>query len=187
VILVERDPVLAALAAGNAERNGFADRVRVIVLDVTAPARDFAAAGLAAGSADRVLMNPPFNDPARHRASPDRGRSDAHVAAPAALAQWTGAAARLLASGGVLTAIWRADGLPELVMALAGDFGGVAVLPVHPRREAPAIRVIIHAVKGSRAPLRLLPGFVLAEIDGTPEAAAEAVLRDAAALALTEA
>jgi tRNA1(Val) A37 N6-methylase TrmN6 len=132
-------------------------------------------------------MNPPFNDPARHRASPDRGRSDAHVAAPAALAQWMGAATRLLPSGGVLTAIWRADGLPELLAALEGDFGGLAVLPVHPRPEAPAIRVILHAVRGSRAPLRLLPGLVLAETDGTPAAAAEAVLRDAAALALAEA
>jgi tRNA1(Val) A37 N6-methylase TrmN6 len=154
---------------------------------VTRPARDLTAAGLAAGSVDRVLMNPPFNDPVRHRASPDRGRSDAHVAAPAALAQWVRAAAWLLASGGVLTAIWRADGLAELLAALERDFGGVAVLPVHPRPEAPAIRAIIHAVKGSRAPLRLLPGLVLAATDGTPAAAAEAVLRDAAALALTEA
>jgi tRNA1(Val) A37 N6-methylase TrmN6 len=186
VTLVERDPALAALAAGNAARNGFADRVRAVVLDVTAAAPHFTAAGLAAGSANRVLMNPPFNDPLRHRASPDRGRSDAHVAAPAALAQWVRAAARLLASGGVLTAMWRADGLPELLAALEGDFGGVAVLPVHPRPHAPAIRVIVHAVKGSRARLRLLPGLVMAEADGAPAAAAEAVLRDAGVLALAE-
>jgi tRNA1(Val) A37 N6-methylase TrmN6 len=186
VTLVERDPVLAALAGGNAERNGFADRVRAAVLDVTAPARTFTAAGLAAGSANRVLMNPPFNDPVRHRASPDRGRSDAHVATPAALAQWLAAAARLLESGGALTAIWRADGLPQLLTAVAKDFGGLAVLPVYPRPQAPAVRVIIHAVKGSRAALRLLPSLVLAEADGTPAAAAEAVLRDAAPLALGE-
>src|SRR5262247_1973207 len=69
VTLVEVDPALAALAAENAERNGLAARVTVVALDVAAPAADFAAAGLAV--AQRVLMNPPFNDPVRHRGSPD--------------------------------------------------------------------------------------------------------------------
>src|SRR5262245_40637406 len=64
VVLVEIDPALAALAADNIRHNGLADRVRTVVLDVAAPSRAFAAAGLAAGSAARVLMNPPFNDSA---------------------------------------------------------------------------------------------------------------------------
>ena len=51
-----------------------------IVLDVTAAADAFAAAGLAPDSVDVVLMNPPFNDAARHRASPDKARGIAHVA-----------------------------------------------------------------------------------------------------------
>src|SRR5438105_2881449 len=56
VTLVEIDPALAALAAENARRNGLADRVTSTVLDVAAPARAFAAAGLPPGSAARVLM-----------------------------------------------------------------------------------------------------------------------------------
>ncbi len=72
VTLVEIDPQLAALAAENAERNQLAERVSAVVLDVAAPARAFAAAGLRPESIARVLMNPPFNDPARQRASPDR-------------------------------------------------------------------------------------------------------------------
>src|SRR5262245_12453351 len=51
--LVEIDRRLAALAAENAQHNGLAERVRAIVLDVSAPARAFAAAGLAAESAMR--------------------------------------------------------------------------------------------------------------------------------------
>src|SRR6266699_2678443 len=50
----------------------------VAVLDVAAPARAFAAAGLSPESVGRVLMNPPFNDPVRQRASPDRRRRLAH-------------------------------------------------------------------------------------------------------------
>ena len=71
VTLVEIDPALAALAAGNAQRNGLADRVRAVCLDVESSAADFAAAGLAPGSAARVLMNPPFN--VAQQPSPDHG------------------------------------------------------------------------------------------------------------------
>src|SRR6476646_9546255 len=46
VTLVEIDPALAALAEDNARRNGLGERVRVAVLDVTAPEGEFANAGL---------------------------------------------------------------------------------------------------------------------------------------------
>ena len=87
VTLVEIDPKLAALAAENAKLNQLETRVRAVALDVTAPARAFAAAGLAADSVAHVLMNPPFNDPQRQRTSPDAGRALAHAAPRAVLAR----------------------------------------------------------------------------------------------------
>ena len=69
VTLVEIDPQLAALAQENVHLNGFAARMRAVALDAAAPARAFAAAGMAADVASRVLMNPPFNDPEIGRAS----------------------------------------------------------------------------------------------------------------------
>jgi tRNA1(Val) A37 N6-methylase TrmN6 len=184
VTLVEVDPELAALAAENARRNDLADRVRAVALDVEASARAFAAAGLPPGSAAHVLMNPPFNDPARQNASPDPGRRLAHAAAVSALAAWVRSAARLLRPQGTLTLIWRADGLAAVLAALAGRFGAIAVLPVHPRPDVPAIRILVWAEKESRAPLSILPGFWLNDADGRPSKAAEAVLRDGATLAL---
>src|SRR5213595_3310598 len=50
VTLVEVDAGLAALAAENARLNGLAERVSAAVIDVAAPARVFAAAGLAPDS-----------------------------------------------------------------------------------------------------------------------------------------
>ena len=88
VTLVEVDAGLAALAAENAQVNGLAARVGSTVLDVAAPARAFAAAGLAPKSMARVLMNPPFNDPARQRTSPDRQRRLAHAGPDGTLAAW---------------------------------------------------------------------------------------------------
>ena len=125
VTLVEIDAGLAALAAENAQVNGLAARVGSTVLDVAAPARAFAAAGLAPESTARVLMNPPFNDPARQRTSPDRQRRLAHAGPGGTLAAWIKAAARLLRPGGTLTLIWRADGLADVLRALDAAFGGV--------------------------------------------------------------
>jgi len=183
VTLVEIDPDLAALAEENARRNGLADRVRAVALNVGAPARAFAAAGLGPGSAARVLMNPPFNDPARARPSPDPGRRLAYAGA-ASLDTWVRCAARLLQPRGTLALIWRADGLAEVLRALAAGFGAIAVLPVHPRPETPAIRILVRAEKGSGAPLVLLPGLVLNDAAGQPSAAAEAVLRRGAGLSV---
>ena len=185
VTLAETDPGLAALAVENISRNGFADRVRALTLDVTAGARVFAAAGLSPGSAARVLMNPPFHDPTTSRTSPDPARRRAHVSA--GIAPWLRSAARLLGAGGTVTLVWRADRLDEVLASLARGFGAVTVQPVHPRPNAPAIRVLVRAVKGSRAPLALLPGLVLAGADGRPSDAAEAVLRHGAALPLANA
>jgi hypothetical protein len=44
--------------------------------------------------------------------------------------------------------------------------------------------VLARAVKASRAPLSLLPGFILADAAGKPTAQAEAVLRRGALLPL---
>jgi tRNA1(Val) A37 N6-methylase TrmN6 len=184
VTLVEIDPALAQLGRDNAERNGLADRARAVCLDVTASAGAFAAAGLESESADRVLMNPPFN--VSENSSPEPGRRLAHAASQGTLRQWVRTASRLLRAGGVLTLIWRAEGLDDVLMELASAFGAIAVLPIHPKPGAPAIRVLARAAKGSRAPLVLLPGFVLADADGNPSAAAERVLRGGGLLPLAE-
>ena len=177
ITLVEIDPELARLAVDNAKLNGLSERVRVIALDVAAPARAFEAAGLFSESAARVLMNPPFNDPLRQRASPDPRRRLAYAGSPASLGSWIKCATRLLRPRGTLTLIWRADGLDEVLGALAHGYGGVSVLPVHPTPREPAIRVLVSASKASRAPLAVLPGLVLQDGAGAPTSAAEAVLR----------
>jgi tRNA1(Val) A37 N6-methylase TrmN6 len=181
VSLIEIDPSLAVLAAENAERNGLADRIGAVTLDVT-DAASFAGAGLQHESYDVVLMNPPFHDPERHRASPDQGRRAAHGLPHSALAHWIDAAARLLRPGGTLTVIFRADGAAQLLAELDREFGAVALLPVYPKPGASAIRVIVGAVKASRAPFMIRPGLTLAAEDGKPTQEADAILRHGAAL-----
>jgi tRNA1(Val) A37 N6-methylase TrmN6 len=184
VTLVEIDPALAALARDNAARNRLGDRVRAVCLDVVAGAAAFAAAGLAAGGADCVLMNPPFNPP--HNPSPNPRRRLAHAASRDTLRRWVRTAARLLRPNGGLTLIWRAEGMADLLTVFAPDFGAVSLLPIYSKPGAPAIRLLARAVKASRAPLTLLPALLLADAQGHPTDAAEAVLREGAPLPLDQ-
>jgi tRNA1(Val) A37 N6-methylase TrmN6 len=182
LLLVEIDPELAELARGNAAVNAIA--AEIIVLDVAASPDRFSAAGLLPDSVDVVLMNPPFNDPARHRASPDSARAAAHVATAAALADWVHAARRVLKSHGVLTLIWRADGIAEVLRALERGFGGLAILPIHGDAASPAIRVLVRATKGGKAPTRILGGLVLNDESAVPNKQVQDILAGKAVLPL---
>ena len=184
VNLVEVDPALAALAAENARRNGLDQWVEAITLDVDAAPEAFAGAGMPPGSCDVVLMNPPFNDVARHPASPLPTRRLAHALTGTALPQWVTTAARLLRPAGVLTVIFRGDAVDRLLAALRPAFGAITLLPVHPKPDSAAVRVIARAVKASRAPGAILPGLVLTGSNGEPSSEAVAVLRGGAPLPL---
>jgi tRNA1(Val) A37 N6-methylase TrmN6 len=181
--LVEIDPELAALAEENAALNGLAARARVVVADALEP-KGRRAAGLADEAADLVVANPPYLAAAAARASPDARRARAHVAGegPVALADWVVACLALLAPGGRFVMIQRADALPALLPALIDRLGDLALRPVHPRADAPAIRLLISGTKGSKAPLRLLPGLTLHEPDGAATPLAAAIQRGEATL-----
>ncbi len=173
--LVEIDAALAALAAQNAERNGLAARVRVIHADA-ADGKARRAAGLAEESADAVVTNPPFFEAGAARVSPDAAKARAHAFSgegeAGSLAGWIRACLALLKPGGRFAMIHRPDALAAILTALEGRLGAVALLPVQPRAEAAAHRLLVTGVKGSRAPLRIAPPLVLHAADGrlTPEA-----------------
>lgn len=182
VTLLERDPELAALAAGNAALNAMADRVAAVAADIGARSAELAGHGLAAAAFDAVAMNPPFYPPGGTRASPVPNRKAAHVA-EGDLETWLRAARRLLKPGGLIAIIHRAEALPELLSGLETGFGALAIRPVHAFAERPAIRVIVTAVLNSRKPAELLPAFVINGPDGRLTPSSDAVHRGRAGLA----
>lgn len=174
VQLIDNDPAALALAERNITLNGAANRVATCLADALAPAGERKRAGLAPGSVDAVLTNPPFGSARRMRASPDKARAAAHVMPAGGLDLWIGCAAWLLRPKGVLAMIHRADALADILAGLGAGFGGVRITPVHPRAGAAATRVIVRATKAAKAPLAILPGVILHGDGGrfTPEAEA---------------
>jgi len=173
---VELDPSAAELARRNAAANGLDDRVAIVEADALSWRPD--------APLDAVFFNPPyFDDPASLRA-PKPGKQAAWIS-EAPLSDWITAGLKRLKSGGSLVFIHRADRLGEALSALQGKASAV-VLPVYPRAEAPAKRILIEARAGGRAPLVLMAPLVLHEdASGAWTPRADAVLRGAARLELT--
>lgn len=175
---LELQPAYAELARRNAQRNGIAIEVHEgdIARMPAALRRDF----------DHVIANPPYYHP-DGSPSPIAARARA-IQVDTPLAGWVAAATRRLRPGGWMTLILGADGLPQVLAALAPKLGSAAALPLAARAGRSALRVILQARKGGRAPFRLLAPLVIHQgpaHDGdresyTPEASA--VLRDGADL-----
>ena len=169
---VEQDAGLVRLAQENAAANSA--EARFVAGDVfalpTELKRDF----------DQVFCNPPFHG--EGQASPDAARAIALMDG-GSLRDWLRLGLQRTVSGGVFTAILRADRLNEALAALPER--GVLAFPLWPHAGEAPKRVIAQARKGSLAPFALLPVLVLHTADGDWTPAADAILRRGEALALS--
>lgn len=184
VVLLERDPALARLAAENAAANGLATRVRAVSASTASSATDLAALGLAQETFDLCLANPPFHDEDAGTSARDALKAASHAMPPSALEEWARFMARMVKPGGRATLIHKADALPRILEVMTPRFGALIIFPVFPRAGEAAIRVIVSGIKGSKAPLTLKSGLVLhGEGQGfTPPTSA--ILRNGAALTI---
>ena len=174
---LERDPAMAALAVENAALNGVAATTAIRQGDVAA---GFRALGVEPG--DWAVSNPPFFDDAGALRAPAEGKRGAWMADDG-LKAWTDFLLKAVKEGGRIVVVHRADRLADLLALLGEKAGSFAIRPVHSFADEPAKRVLVHAIKTGRAPLRLLPALVLHDRDGAKHTdQAEAILRGEAAL-----
>jgi tRNA1(Val) A37 N6-methylase TrmN6 len=182
IAFVERDPVLVEMCRRNVDLNGLRDRSSVVEADILAAAGERRRRGLLPASADVVVTNPPYLEEGRSRSSPDAVRARAHQLPEGGMERWVRVCADLLKSKGRLALIHRADWLADCLRHLERGFGAIAVKAIHPRADEPASRIVITAVKGSRAPMLLAPPLILHEVDGRFTCEAEAIHRGEALL-----
>jgi tRNA1(Val) A37 N6-methylase TrmN6 len=182
VVLLERDAQLARLCALNTVRNQLSDRVSVVEADLTAPLSALRPRGIFPDVFDHVIANPPFYETGDVRSSPRPLKAHASAFGEGDLVRWIRFLAAVTRPGGTATLVHLPAALPSLLSHLDGRFGGLRIWPLYPRDGAPASRILIRGIKGSRAPIALLRGTILHEGAGYGPAA-EAVLRQGAALA----
>lgn len=134
-------------------------------------------------SFDHVLANPPYHNALSYDPGDNDGKTMAHSMSVADLAAWVKTAHERLKHRGVLTMIYRADGLPELLVTMAGRFGGIAVLPLWPKEGTAAKRVLVRGSKDSHAPFVLQSGLILHDKNNDYLPDIQSILRDASAIA----
>lgn len=184
VVLIERAPEMAAFARRGLalpQNAGVAARASVLEADVGLTGKARVAAGLDDASFDFVVMNPPFN--AHHdRATPDELRRQAHVMDGDPFAAWIRSAAAVVRPRGGLSVIARPSSLRAVLDAMDGRFGKAEIIAIHPRAGETAIRIVVRAVRASRADLTICPPLVLHDDGDHFSARADAINNGRASL-----
>ena len=163
VVLFERSSDMADFARKSlllAENARFANRVSVIEADVTLTGKDRNEAGLVDDSFHHVIMNPPFND-ASDRLTPDALKAEAHAMTDGLFERWIRTAGAIMIPGGQLSLIARPESIGEIIAACGRRFGGIEITPIHPREGESAVRILVTAIKGSRARLALRAPLIM--------------------------
>ena len=130
------------------------------------------------GSFSHGFANPPYFEDGKVTPSPVLHRAQAHAFGPEDLDLWVKVLHTMVNLRGTVTIVHRAETLGKLLASMETRFGDIRVAPLYAREGTAASRVVVQGVKGSKAPIQLLPGLVLHQDNSqfTPEA--EAVLRD---------
>lgn len=154
--MVERHDETSALAGRNIAGNGLASRATALCLDILDKPALRREAGLLDNYYDAIIANPPFFGAGQGTLAPDDSRADARHMAVDGLETWLRCAAGAAKAGGEIIFIYPAAGLAALLAAFTPRFGAITILPLTPRPDQPASRILVRGIKGSRAPLTLL-------------------------------
>jgi tRNA1(Val) A37 N6-methylase TrmN6 len=168
----------AMLCEENAKRNGFGQHLRVIHGDVKDALRRDLVHLPTHGSFSHAFANPPYFEDGKSTPSPNLLKAAAHSFGPEDLDIWIKVMHAMVALRGTVTLVHRAETLGKLLSSMEDRFGDVRVAPLYARTGTAASRVIVQGVKGSKAPMQLLPGLVLHGDDSQFTADADAVLRE---------
>jgi len=177
-VLVEKNEKLVELAEQTIRlhANSFLrNRCTVLKADVTLAGEDRVRAGLKCDSIDHLIMNPPYNS-VSDRPPIDPMRIEAFMMGEGGADAWFRTAAAITKPGGTFVTIYKTENLGDVIACTKGRFGGLEILPIHSRADEPAKRIVVRGTRASRAPMALLPGFVMHEKDGSYMPAAQEIV-----------
>lgn len=169
VLLVERSPDMVDFARRSLalpENAALAKRAEVLEADVSLTGKARVAQGLLDDCFHHVIMNPPFNDPG-DRKTPDSLKAEAHAMTENLFESWIRTAGAIARPGGQLSLIARPQSIAEIIDACGKRFGGLEITAIHPRAGENATRILVTAIKGSRARLQMRAPLLMHDEDGS--------------------
>lgn len=182
---VEIQRELITLARQNANNNGFSDDLKIIEGDVTASGKHWQDMELVQDSFDHTFANPPFYNEADGRHPRDSTKTKAHMYRHAnELERWVRFLIAHTKPRGTITLIHKPSETLALLKHLEKATGDICLFPVFPKPNMPASRIIIQGTKSKKGPMRIEPGLVMHEKDGSFSQKASAILRSGAVLEL---
>jgi tRNA1(Val) A37 N6-methylase TrmN6 len=175
---IEMSSRYALLCEENAKRNGYGQHVKVIQADVKEALRRDLAHMPQHGTFAHAFANPPFFEDGKVTPSPSLLKAKAHSFGPDDLETWIKVMIAMVGLRGSVTVIHRAESLGKILSGMDEKLGDIRIAPLYARENTTASRVIVQGIKGSRAPLQILPGLILHKADNKFTDDAEAVLRE---------
>ena len=157
---IELQEDFAELIERNAELNGYSERLFPVCADVREVGTDMFGAPL-----DVVVSNPPYMKPSGKANESERKNIARHELA-GGIADFCGAASRLLKHGGLFYVVWRPDRLTDLICAMR-DTGiePKRMTFVHARAELAPCLVLCEAKKGAASGMYVTPPLIMYERD----------------------
>ncbi|MDR0580763.1 MAG: methyltransferase [Holosporaceae bacterium] len=105
---------------------------------------------------DQIVTNPPFFQKESFRTSESKKWANVETID---LSNWIRCCFLALKNSGIFSMIHRASRLNEILSALGG-IGSIQVVPIYPKSNREANRVIVQVVKSRKSEMKILPGIV---------------------------
>ncbi|MGH1375452.1 MAG: tRNA1(Val) (adenine(37)-N6)-methyltransferase [Alphaproteobacteria bacterium] len=174
---VDVQPCHVDIATKNAAQNDMSKRAQFVCADIRET--------LDLPTYHHVICNPPYYEYGMHIHSPSDAKAKAmgHTEGDISLQSWVTRAWHHIKGQGSLTMIHDAGQTDALLHALYSHnggrrFGNVEIIPLYPRTNTPAKRVIIRAYKHKKSPAILHQGIIMHDENGDYTKAAENILRN---------
>lgn len=169
ITLIERSEIMLDFAHRTLQlesNSAYCGRIEILGIDVTLTGNERRLAGLADLAYEWVIFNPPYND-ADGRRPPDDLRAEARTMIdPLMFENWLRTASAILKPNAQVSLIARPGSLGLILDAFKGRFGGVEITPIHSRKDDEALRILVTAIKQSRAGLSICPPLIIHDSPG---------------------
>ncbi len=153
---VELQADFADVIARNAELNAYSERLTSLCADV----RELSESDFG-GAVDIVLSNPPYMKVTGKANESERKNIARHEVA-GGIADFCGAAGRILKHGGLFYTVWRPDRLCELITALSENgLEPKRMTFVHAREKLPPCLVLCESKKGAASGMYVTPPLIM--------------------------